>query len=52
MNALNWRLVFDRWLTTRLVLDRIDFADVRRWPGQHGGFAQSGPVVKLTKEIT
>jgi hypothetical protein len=44
-----WRGVFSRWLRARPVIERIEYADVTRYPGIPGAFEYVGPVVVLTQ---
>lgn len=47
-----WGPIFRRWLKDRPALDRIDFVDVERIPGQEGWYAMSGPVIRLQRTFS
>ena len=44
-----WRFVFTRWLNDRLVLDRIEFANVSRLVGEMQHFEYTGEVITVRR---
>ncbi len=49
LEIMQWRAIFARWLRERPALDRIDYADVFRIPGQQRGYVMDGLVVTLRR---
>ena len=50
MTQIPWRDVFVKWMIARIdILDRIDFADVPRFPNQSGWFEYTGPIRRVDR---
>jgi len=49
MTPIDWIPVYKQWLRDRPVLDRIDFPQPNRFPGQTHYFEYNGPMARVDR---